>query len=170
MGALSMAQVSQLLWAAQGITDRQGFRTAPSAGALYPLELYLAVGNVDGLGAGLYRYEPDSHTLARMDDQDLRRRLARAALGQQWVADNAAVLIITGVYSRTQRKYGRRAQRYVHMEVGHAAQNVFLQAASLGLGTVVVGAFDDDAVARALGLSQGEQPLCLMPVGRLSAE
>ena len=125
---------------------------------------------MNGVGAGVYRYEPDGHALAQIDDQDVRGRLARAALGQQWVADNAAVLIITAVYSRTKVKYGRRGQRYVHMEVGHAAQNVFLQANSLGLGTVVVGAFNDDAVARALTLAREEQPLCLMPIGRLPAD
>jgi SagB-type dehydrogenase family enzyme len=163
---LPLAVVSQLLWAAQGITSDEGLSTAPSAGALYPLELYLAAGNVAGVAAGVYRYSPGSHELRSHLGGDLRGKLADAALGQSFVADGAAVLIIAAVYSRTAAKYGSRANRYVHMEAGHAAQNVYLQAQFLRLGTVLVGAFDDDVVRDVLELSEDEAPLALMPLGR----
>ena len=164
--ALDLSAIGQLLWAAQGITNPQGFRTAPSAGALYPLELYVVVGKVDGLSPGLYHYHPDTHRLQQTEDGDLRHILARAALAQPWVKTAAAVVVVTAVYGRTTRKYGERGIRYVHMEVGHAAQNLFLQAEALGLAAVVVGAFEDDAVATALKLPTDVQPLMLIPVAR----
>jgi SagB-type dehydrogenase family enzyme len=164
--ALDLAAIGQLLWAAQGITDPQGLRTAPSAGALYPLELYVVVGNVEGLAPGVYHYHPDRHRLQQTRPGDQRESLARAAHGQAWVKEAAAVVVITAVYDRTTRKYGDRGVRYIHMEVGHAAQNLFLQAEALELATVVVGAFGDVAVARALGLSKDTQPLMLLPVAR----
>ena len=148
-GPLALAEVAQLLWAAQGITHPRGKRTAPSAGALYPLELYLVAGAVSGLSPGLYRYEPKRHRLRRAATGDLRGPLSRTALEQEWVAEAPAVLVFTAVHARTARKYGRRAPRYVHMEVGHAAQNVYLQAQALGLGTVMVGAFRDRPLHRA---------------------
>lgn len=164
--ALVQAELGQLLWAAQGITDRQGLRTAPSAGALYPLEIYIAAGRIDGLRAGLYHYRPAGHRLERLLDRDLRGAIARAALGQDWIGEAAAVVIFTAVAARTAHKYGRRAGRYVHIEVGHAAQNLFLQAQALGLATVVVGAFHDDELAGLLGLPRAVEPLLLMPVGQ----
>jgi SagB-type dehydrogenase family enzyme len=163
---LRLAEVAQLLWAAQGVTNAEGKRAAPSAGALYPLEVYLVAGEVEGLPAGLYRYRPEGHELQRIGESDLRRPLAAAALGQDCVREAPAVLAITGVSERTAKKYGPRAARYVHMESGAAAENVYLEATALGLGTVLVGAFDDDAVARTLGLPRGEAPLCLLPIGR----
>ena len=162
--ALDLSALGQLLWAAQGTTDPQGFRTAPSAGALYPLELYVVAGNVDGLTPGVYHYHPDTHQLQQTNPGDLRDILARAAHGQSWVKAAAAVVVFTAVYDRTTRKYGERGIRYVHMEVGHAAQNLFLQAQALGLATVVVGAFEDDAVATALKFPDDRQALMLMPV------
>jgi len=160
----------QLLWAAQGITDAaSGFRTAPSAGATFPLIVYVAVGRVEGLEAGVYRYRPQPHDLERVGDEDMRPALARAAIGQLWVGNGAAVLVFAADYTRTTQRYGERGIRYVHMEVGHAAQNVYLQAEALGLGTVTVGAFDDDAVKRVMGLPEAEMPLYLMPVGHVSA-
>lgn len=166
---LRLTELGQLLWAAQGITHPDGLRTAPSAGALYPLELYVVAGVVDGLEAGVYHYQPGNHRLARIAAGDRRGPLTRAALGQSWMRDAAAVIVLSAVFERTSWKYGRRAKRYVHMEVGHAGQNLFLQAGALGLGTVVVGAFDDDEVADLLDLPAGSAPLSLMPVGR-SAE
>jgi SagB-type dehydrogenase family enzyme len=164
---LKLPEVSQLLWAAQGITEpRRGFRTAPSAGATFPLELYLVAGNVQGVRVGVYRYRPLHHDLTRVADGDVRRPLAAAALGQRWVEQGAVVLVIAAVYERTTRRYGERGVRYVHMEVGHAAQNVYLQAAALGLGTVVVGAFTDDRVRGIIHMPPREHPLYLMPVGR----
>ena len=164
--ALDLSAIGQLLWAAQGITDPQGFRTAPSAGALYPLELYVVAGNVDGLSPGMYHYHPDKHRLQQTEAGDLRHMLARAALAQPWVKAAAAVVVVTAVYDRTTGKYGERGIRYVHMEVGHAAQNLFLQAEALGLAAVVVGAFEDDAVAKVLKLSTDVKPLMLIPVAR----
>lgn len=163
---LPLEDISQLLWAAQGVTDSQrGFRTAPSAGATYPLQVYVAVGEVDGLSGGLYRYDPGSHQLYREFGEDLRGELYGAALGQAAVRDAPVVIVLTAVYERTTARYGERGVRYVHMEAGHAAQNIYLQAESLGLGTVVVGAFDDSEVGGIMGLGDDEHPLYLIPVG-----
>lgn len=158
--ALTSTELGQLAWACQGRTDPRGFRTAPSAGALYPLELYVA------LPEGLFHYLPASHALERRAEGDLRPALQEAALGQESVGSAAAVFILAGVYERTAAKYGReRAPRYVHMEAGHAAQNLLLQAVALELGAVPVGAFEDDRVAQVLGLPRDERPLYLLPVG-----
>ena len=163
---LTQDEMSQLLWAAQGITSRDGLRTAPSAGALYPLVVYLLAGTVQGLEPGIYKYVPAGHKLMRTIAGDQRHPLAAAALGQDSVAEAGAVLVFTAVEQRTTRKYGERGVRYIHIETGHASQNVFLQATALGLATVVVGAFDDDAAAALLKLPVGEVPLYLMPLGR----
>lgn len=165
MEPLTMTQLSQLLWAGQGVTSAEGFRTAPSAGALYPLELYVAVSGIPTLTMGVYHYGPHRHTLVRTVDGDVRLALAAAAFDQEAVARAAVVVAFTAVPARTQRKYGERGRRYVHMEVGHAAQNVWLQAIALGLAAVVIGAFDDAAVQQLLGLPQEETPLYLMPIG-----
>jgi SagB-type dehydrogenase family enzyme len=163
---LPLAALSQILWAAQGITHPDGFRTAPSAGALYPLELYVVAGAVTGLRPGVYRYDPVRHRLSLHAEGDLRNELAVAALEQDWVAEAPAVLVLSAVYARSSRKYGTRAPRYVHMEVGHTAQNVYLQAVALDLGTVMVGAFHDRRLQRVLRLSGELEPLGLMPVGK----
>ena len=165
--ALTLAEVSQLLWAAQGITHPGRYRTAPSAGALYPLEVYVIAGNVDGLRPGIYKYCPQGHELEKVAGGDVRADLCAAALDQKCIEDGAAVLVFAAVYERTTEKYGERGVRYVHMEVGHAAQNVYLQAVSLGLGTVVIGAFDDDEVESMLQMKDDERALCIMPVGRV---
>ena len=164
--SLTLAEVSQLLWAAQGITHKRGFRTAPSAGALYPLELYLVAGKVSGLKTGVYHYQIQQHRLEPQVAGDKRIGLGRAALWQTWMAKAPVIIVFAAEYERTARKYGIRAERYVHMEVGHAAQNLFLQAEDLGLATVVVGAFNDDVVADILDLPSEIVPLTLMPVGR----
>ncbi len=163
---LSKDQIAQLLWAAQGSTHPQGLRTAPSAGALYPLELYLVVGNVEGLTTGVYHYQIQKHQLEILSKRDVRKVLSQAALGQTWIKEAAAVVVFTAEYERTTKKYGKRGVRYVHMEVGHAAQNVFLQAEALVLGTVTVGAFDDDKVTAVLQLPSELKPLLLMPIGK----
>ncbi|MCD4798120.1 MAG: SagB/ThcOx family dehydrogenase, partial [Methanosarcinales archaeon] len=165
--ALTLAEISQLLSAAQGITHPGGYRTAPSAGALYPLDVYVVAGNVDGLRPGIYKYRPQGHELEKVAEGDVRAELCAAAIDQECIEDGAVVLVFAAVYERTTRKYGDRGVRYVHMEVGHAAQNVYLQTVSLGLGTVVVGAFDDDEVWRLLQMQDDERALCIMPVGRL---
>ncbi|HSD33702.1 MAG TPA: SagB/ThcOx family dehydrogenase [Gemmatimonadales bacterium] len=167
-GPLSLVEVSQLLWAAQGTTSAAGGRTAPSAGALYPLELYVVVGDVTALPRGIYRYRPRRHDLVRVDSgEDRRSALATAALGQRWISSGAVVFVIAAEYERTTAKYGERGERYVHMEVGHVAQNVYLQAAALRVATVFVGAFRDSAVARVLELPATVRPLGLMPLGRM---
>jgi SagB-type dehydrogenase family enzyme len=164
---LTLAEVSQLLWSAQGITHPSGLRTAPSAGALYPLEILLAAGEVADLKAGVYRYTPEGHELFLLFEGDRRRELSRAALNQPPLQDAPAVIVIMGVYERTTVKYGERGIRYVHIEVGCVSQNVHLQAVSLGLGTVFIGAFHDDKVREVLQLGTDERPLGLMPVGRV---
>ena len=163
---ISLAQAGQLLWAAQGITRPGGYRTAPSAGALYPLELLLVAGTVHDLNSGVYRYQPREHALAPLLEGDLRGKLAVAALDQSFVKDGAAALVITAVYERTTGKYGQRGLRYVYMEVGYTSENIHLQAAALGLGTVAVGAFHDDHVQELLNLPAKEHPLLIMPVGK----
>jgi len=162
---LSLAHVGQLLWAAQGITDAKGFRTAPSAGALYPLELYIVVSNVDTLSEGIYHYNPKSHQLKIIREGEFSKVLARAAYGQSSVREAAAVFVFTAVYERTTLKYSKRGERYVHIEIGHAAENMFLQAQALDLGTVVIGAFYDDEMTDVLHLPSNVSPLLLMPVG-----
>lgn len=163
---LLLSEISQLLWAAQGITRKDGKRTAPSAGTLYPLEMYVVCGQVHGLDPGVYRYIPDRHGLAQVMSGSRQKELSAVALKQQSIQDGAAVLVMAGVYSRTAQKYGKRAERYVHIETGHAAQNIFLQATSLGLSTVVIGAFDDSGVKRILRMQYNENPLLIMPLGR----
>lgn len=165
-GALALTEVGQLLWAAQGVTAFRGSRTAPSAGALYPLELDLVAWRVDGLAPALCRYLPAGHALERRAGAVPARELASAAHDQEWLAGAAAVIAVSAVPRRTAARYGSRAERYVAIEVGHVAQNVYLQAVGLGLGTVIVGAFDDLRVANLLGLATGEHPFALLPVGR----
>jgi len=157
---LTLEQVSQLAWAAQGITDqRRGLRTAPSAGALYPLEVYLVKPD------GMFRYLPQSHRLLGLSADDLRARLSQAAHGQPSVREAPLDFVIAAVYERTRVKYGARADRYVPIEAGHVGQNIHLQAVALGLGSVSVGAFDDKEVAAALDLPGDQEPLYIIPVG-----
>ena len=163
---LRLEELAQLLWAAQGQVTRSGHRTAPSAGALYPLELFVAAGNVQDLAAGVYRYQPSLHRLALVAEGDRRKPLVAAAWGQRWLAQAPAILVIAGVERRTTAKYGVRGVRYVHLEAGHAAQNALLQAVALGLGATVVGAFSDAEVKAAAALPEDAQPLYLIPVGR----
>lgn len=166
--ALSLQDVSQLLWAAQGITNSNGSRAAPSAGATYPLEIYIVVGDVEGVAKGIYRYDPHQNEIIKVLDGEHRKALADAALNQQFIAEAPLDIVITAIYERTTDRYGERGIRYVHMEAGHAAQNVYLQAVSLNLGTVVVGAFNDKQVATVLALPDNEIPLYIMPVGRIA--
>lgn len=168
--ALTLDEVAQLLWAAQGLTDASGHRTVPSAGALYPLEVHLLAGQVDGLPAGVYRYRPHGHVLMRIFEGDTRQALQNAALNQSAMGEAAAVLVISAIFERTTQKYGDRGVQYVHAEVGSAAQSVYLQAVSLKLGTVYIGAFDDERVSAVMQMPVDEKPVCLMPVGRPKAE
>ncbi len=158
--SVDLDAISQLLWAAQGITDSRGHRTAPSAGALYPLEIYLVTPQ------GVAHYHPGSNSLQMMKTGDHRSDLHQAALRQDAVLDAPVVLVVTAVYGRTEEKYGpERSPRYVHLEAGHAAQNVLLQAVALDLGAVPIGAFDDLKVQGILALPSDHQPLYLIPIG-----
>lgn len=163
---LTLDQVAQLLWAAQGITSREGLRTAPSAGALYPLEIMLVAGNVAGLAPGVYAYVPAAHALRLVAAGDYRAALAQAAHGQGWMQGAPAVVVFCAVEKRITGKYGSRGVSYIYLEIGHAAENVFLQAQALGLGAAAVGAFDEAQADAPLKLPPGERPLYLMPVGR----
>ena len=171
---ITLEELAQLLWAAYGISEvRYGLRTAPSAGAQYPLELYTVVGTRgvqtrDGyLAEGIYHYSPHRHSVVLRRRGDFRKELYHAALEQEWVLRAPISLVFTAVYERTTRVYGERGRvRYVPMDLGHAAQNVYLQATALGLGTVAVGAFYDEDVAQILQLPPWETPLYIMPVGR----
>jgi len=168
--SLTIEQVMQLLWAAQGITLRSyGFRTAPSAGGTYPLEVYVVAKRtgVEGLEAGIYHYEPRDHRLVERIAGDFSGQLMAAALDQEWVGSAPANFVITAVFDRTTGRYGERGVRYVWQETGHAAQNIYLQAVALGLGNVVVGAFHDAELQRILELSDQEKPAYVIPVGVL---
>jgi len=159
---LSLAQIGQLLWAAQGITgERNGFllRASPSAGALYPLELYVVSKE------GLFHYLVSTHQLELWIREDLRQALAQAALGQDFIASAPLCIVISAVYTRLSARYGQRGIRYAHMEAGHIAQNIHLQAVALGLGSVPVGAFVDKKVKELLNLPDEEEPLYIIPVG-----
>lgn len=163
---ITLDQLSQLLWAAQGITGPEGLRTAPSAGAFYPLELHLAVGHrMQGLDIALWRYHPRAHALETEKAEDFRTRIAEHAFHQHWIARAPLVVIVSAVIERTAGKYRERAGRYMLIEAGHAAQNLLLQATALGLGGAAIGAFHDDRVAALLGLPPGESPLYIATVG-----
>lgn len=161
---LTLKELSQILWATDGKTTDWGGRTAPSAGATYPLEIYVVVGNVEGLKSGLYYYEIDNHSLKLIKEGDLRKELSNAALNQTSVKTAPIIIIISGIFERTTARYGKRGERYVFMEVGHCGQNIHLQAESLGLGTVMIGAFEDEKVKKVLGIKEDVFYLC--PVGR----
>ena len=163
--ALTLAELSQLCWAAQGITRADGRRSSPSAGALYPMELLVVAENVQGLDPGIYRYRVSDHSLVPIRRAHVRTELAEAALGQGCVRQAPVTFVLSAVASVTTKKYGERGIRYIHMEAGHAAQNLALQAVALGLGSVTVGAFRDSEVNRILGLGKEEESLYLLPVG-----
>ena len=163
---LSLEQISQLLWAAQGITNDRGYRSAPSAGAKFPLEIYLVVKQGSKkLPAGIYHYQIGKHTLKQVKKGDFSETLCVAALGQSSVSDAPVNILITAFYERTAVKYKGRAPQYVHIEVGAVCQNIYLQCESLKLGTVCIGAFYDEKVQEVLGVSDDCIPLLIMPVG-----
>lgn len=160
---LSLEELAQLLWAAQGTVLPRGMRTAPSAGATFPLEIYAVVGNVAETSSGLYHYNTFNHSLEKLSGEDLRRRLASAALGQMMISSAPLSLVIAADFARTVNRYGHRAVQYVNNEVGHVGQNIYLQCEALGLGTCAVGAFREEEVQALLKIDQ--VPLYIMPVG-----
>ncbi|MHC4157693.1 MAG: SagB/ThcOx family dehydrogenase [Planctomycetota bacterium] len=157
--SLTLEQIGQLVWAAQGQDAGSRFRTAPSAGATYPLELFVVTSD------GFSRYLLAKHALEKLTDQDLRAALASAAWGQEFVEAAPVTLVFAAEFSRTTNRYGQRGMRYVYMEAGHAAQNVHLQAEALGLGSVAVGAFDDTSVSKVLSLPDCLEPIYMVVVG-----
>jgi SagB-type dehydrogenase family enzyme len=161
---LDKEEVGQILWAAYG-KNLYGKKTAPSAGATYPLEIYLAAGLVNGIPAGVYRYREEDHALELHIPGDIRRALAGAAFKQQFIAEAPVCVIVAAEFIRTTSRYGERGKRYVFMDAGHVGENVHLQAEALGLGTVMVGAFDDDAVSSVLKVKK--PVLYLIPIGRI---
>jgi SagB-type dehydrogenase family enzyme len=166
LSPLTLSEISQLLWAGQGITSDNGGRTAPSAGGLYPLEVYLVAGNVENIAPGIYHYNPQGHEIIFIKGTDIREGLANAALGQTPVRNGAIDIIISAVYERTNQKYGERGIRYAQLEAGHAAQNICLETTALNLGAVTIGAFDDNQVKGLLGMAENEVPLYIIPVGK----
>lgn len=164
-GSLTISEISQLLWAAQGLSGSGRYRTAPSAGALYPLEVHLAAGNITGVDPGIYRYDPHGHEIVMTIPGDKRPELCGAGLSQGSIRSAPAIVICCAVFRRVTESYGRRGVQYVYMEAGHAIQNAALQAISLGLGSVVIGAFNDNDVKHILNLNADEEPLLLLPVG-----
>jgi SagB-type dehydrogenase family enzyme len=166
---ISQSQLSQILWATQGISDTgEKLRTVPSAGATYPLEIFVVCGKngVDEIDDGIYHYNVDRHSLPQHYKGDVRPELARAALDQEFIYQAPVDIVICALYERTAMRYGGRGERYVHMEVGHAGQNIYLQAAALGLATVAIGAFYDEQVRQVLRLDKQYKPLYIMPVGK----
>ncbi len=165
---ISLEGLSQLLWSAQGITGRRGLkRAAPSAGALYPMDLYAVVGHraVNQLEAGVYHYDPQEHGLTMVNKQDLRKVVARACLSQMWMASAPIHLVITAEYQRITGKYGQRGIRYAFIEAGHIGQNLFLQAEALGLKAGIVGAYHDEKLIEIMAIPRTHEPLLVMPIG-----
>ena len=166
---VSQSQLSQILWAAQGKSNTWGrHRTVPSAGATYPLEIFVVGGKngIEEIDDGVYHYDVDSHSLILHHRGDVRLELARAALGQRFIYEAPVDIVICALYHRTLAHYGSRGERYIHIEVGHARQNIYLQAAALGLATVAIGAFYDEQVREVLRLEKQYKPLYIMPIGR----
>ena len=173
---VSLVEISQILWAAQGITSRNGNRTTPSAGATYPLKIYLNISNVEAIERGIYLYDPGKHCIGKIIMSDHRSAIASAALNQSFIEQAAVIIIITAIFERTTDHYGKRGIQYVHQEAGAVAQNIHLQAVSLNMGTVMVGAFHDDQIKKLLippvrsrnnNLPCHEEPLLLMPLGKI---
>ena len=165
---LSLEQISQLLWVSGGVTV-DGLsgptRSYPSAGGIYPLDIYLVAGAVEGLDAGIYLYDWRKHMLKLLKKGDYRTKLAAAALGQRMVQEAPVSIVVTAMHSKTARRYGERgAVRYVSMDIGHLGQNVHLISESMGLGSVMVGAFIDKKVMDVLGIKD-QVPMYIMPVG-----
>jgi SagB-type dehydrogenase family enzyme len=157
------------LWATQGITDTSSrLRAVPSAGATYPLEVFVVCGwnGIEQINEGIYHYNIAHHSLTLHHEGDVRLDLARAALGEEMIYQAPVDIIICALYERTTLHYGSRGERYVHIEVGHAGQNIYLQATALGLATVAIGAFHDEPVREVLRLDKQYKPLYIMPVGK----
>jgi SagB-type dehydrogenase family enzyme len=166
--SLTLDEVSQLCWAAQGVTDDKGHRTSPSAMATYPLEVYLLAGNVTGLPAGVYHYSPQGHNLTLISKGNKIPEFFNSSRGgrEDWRRGSPAVFIITGVFERTNKTSGQDLSRFVYIEAGTAAENLLLEVVSLGLGSTYTAGFDENKTKEYLGLSPGEEAIGVLPVGR----
>ncbi len=174
---LTLAEVSQILWSAYGLSDpienapdflRGGLRTAPSAGALYPLELYLVARNVTDLDPGIYWYKSETHELVRLVSEDRWEDFSNAGFNQSHFETAAAAIVYSAIFERTTQNYGERGrERYVCMDLGHSAQNVYLQAYALKIGTCAIGAFSDLALKQVIQMTRAEEPLYIMPLGKV---
>jgi SagB-type dehydrogenase family enzyme len=162
---LSLEDLSQLLWAMQGVTGLGGLRTCPSAGAIYPLRTYVLAAQVTGAPAGLFVYDPDGHALDALWRGDRRKPLSAAAFGQECVGEAPVAVVLASDYRRIVRELGERGRYLTHVEAGHAGQSFLLQAAARGLGAIGLGRFDPDIVASLLGLPDDEEPLYLLLAG-----
>ncbi|HOL48644.1 MAG TPA: SagB/ThcOx family dehydrogenase [bacterium] len=166
--ALTIKEVSQILWSAQGITEpKKKFRTAPSAGAIFPLNIYLVVNKVENIEKGIYKYLPETHEIIQFLNEDKREDIYKACLQQSCIKNGAIIIVITGNFEKIKKRYSERGVRYTYIEVGHCSQNIYLQCVSLNLGTVAVGAFYDEEVKKILKLPDEEEPLYLMPIGKI---
>ncbi len=163
---LTTEEISQILWSAQGITDLSGKRTTPSAGALYPLEVYIFIRKGEGVKGGLYKYNPEGHKLSIVSNEDISENLAKAALNQSFIKEASAVLIVSAFLKKTTDRYGERGIQYVYIEAGHLSQNVYLQAESLNLLTVAVGAFNEEDIKEIVKMERKETPIYIMPIGK----
>ncbi len=165
---VSGQQLSQILWAAQGLTDVSGFkRAAPSGGALYPADIYAVVGGncVENMTSGVYHYRPGNHSISMISEGDRRKDVAVASLRQMWMADAPVLFVVSAEYDRICNKYGQRGIRYALIEMGHIGQNIFLQCQTLGLAAGIVGAFNDREVSDVVGMEKGHEPLVILPAG-----
>jgi SagB-type dehydrogenase family enzyme len=170
---LTLAQLSQLCWAAQGITDAKGHRTAPSARATYPLELYAMVGTVEGLAAGFYQYLPATHELKLLKAGDERARLIKEGVGQRWIESAPVIFAVVASpegLAKLNKVGGNHGERLAAIEAGLVSENFFLQAVSLGLGSTYVAGYEEAAVSKVLGLPQGSLVFAILPVGRPRSE
>ncbi len=164
---LTLTEISQLAWAAQGVTDHaRGYRAAPSAGATFPIEIDFLITGSDDLDDGVYRYVVENHALVRRMTGDQRQPVHETSLRQDSILQAPVVMLVSGMLSRTEARYGERALRFMYMEAGHVAQNVYLQATALDIGMVVIGAFRDAELGQAIQLETGEQPLYVIPLGK----
>ncbi|MEM4718185.1 MAG: SagB/ThcOx family dehydrogenase [Desulfurococcaceae archaeon] len=163
--ALTHSELSCMLWATYGLVNRRR-HVVPSAGATYPVEIYVFIKNVIGLKQGIYRYDEVKHSLILVKEGDFSRDLAKACLDQSWVRDAPINIVIVARYEKTTSWYGDRGLRYIHFEAGHIGQNIYLAATELGLGTVAVGAFIDESIAELIGLGKEYIVLYVFPVGK----
>ena len=159
-GELSAGEISQLLWAAQGTTSNEGFRTVPSAGATFPIVIHLVARQ------GVFQYVSDDHTVKKLADEDLRSKLTKAAFDQWFMSEAELFIVVSGVIAKTSKRYGDRAHRYVAMEAGAATQNILLETVSLDFGAVAVGSFEDDEVNRVIKQTKESTPFSIVAVGK----